>query len=111
MAAVREMRAELAATAQEIPHEVGVNWLKNWKATAGALLGPVLLVLLAQALTGQFSKVSKADWERLQAENAQLRQYKVRASKKGTFYLSQINRYRVKNKKAVADFPKYVPAE
>ena len=46
--------------------------------------------------TGMFSRVPKADFDKLQAENGQLRQYNARLTKEGTFYLDQVQRYRTK---------------
>jgi hypothetical protein len=109
LAAVQAAEAGLAATAQRIPREVGVNWLSHWKITAGVVLGPLGLVLLMLWFTGMFSRVPKADFEKLQVENGQLRQYNARLTKEGTFYLDQVQQYRVKFPKAASYFPKYVP--
>ena len=108
LASMQAAEAGLAATAQRIPREVGVNWLSHWKITAGVVLGPLVLVLLMLWFTGMFSRVPKADFEKLQAENGQLRQYNVRLTKEGTFYLDQVQRYRAKFPKTAASFPKYV---
>lgn len=108
LAAVQAAEAKLAATAQQIPREVGVNWLKNWQATAVVGVGPLLVVLLMLGLTGMFSRVPKAEVEKLQAENVQLRQYNARVSQEGTFYMRQVQQYRQKFPKAAPYFPKYV---
>jgi hypothetical protein len=109
LAAVQAAEAGLAATAQRIPREVGVNWLSHWKITAGVVLGPLVLVLLMLWFTGMFSRVPKADFEKLQVENGQLRQYNARLTKEGTFYFDQVQQYRTKFPKAASYFPKYVP--
>jgi len=108
LAAVQAAEASLTAAAQRIPREVGVNWLSNWKLTSGVVLGPLVLVLLMLWFTGMFSRVPKADFEKLQAENGQLRQYNARLTKEGTFYLDQVQQYRKKFPKAASYFPKYV---
>jgi len=109
LAAVQAAEAGLAAAVQRIPREVGVNWLSHWKITAGVVLGPLVLVLLMLWFTGMFSRVPKADFEKLQVENGQLRQYNARLTKEGTFYLDQVQQYRTKFPKAASYFPKYVP--
>ncbi len=108
LAAVQAAEAGLAATVQCIPREVGVNWLSHWKLTAGVVLGPLVLVLLMLWFTGMFSRVPKADFEKLQVENGQLRQYNARLTKEGSFYLDQVQRYRAKFPKTSPYFPKYV---
>jgi soluble cytochrome b562 len=108
LAAVQAAEAGLAATVQRIPREVGVNWLSHWKLTAGVVLGPLVLVLLMLWFTGMFSRVPKADVEKLQVENGQLRQYNARLTKEGSFYLDQVQRYRAKFPKTSPYFPKYV---
>ena len=108
LAAVQAAEAGLAATVQRIPREVGVNWLNHWKLTAGVVLGPLVLVLLMLWFTGMFSRVPKADFEKLQVENGQLRQYNARLTKEGSFYLDQVQRYRAKFPKTSPYFPKYV---
>lgn len=108
LAAVQAAEAGLAATAQRIPREVGVNWLSHWKITAGVVLGPLVLVLLMLWFTGMFSRVPKADFEKLQVENGQLRQYNARLTKEGSFYLEQVQQYRTKFPKAASYFPKYL---
>jgi len=108
LAAVQAAEADLAATAQRIPREVGVNWLSSWKLTAGVVLGPLVLVLLMLWFTGMFSRVPKADFEKLQAENGQLRQYNARLTKEGTFYMDQVQQYRKKFPRAASYFPNYV---
>ena len=65
-------------------------------------------MLLTMLCTGHFSRVPKADLEKLQTENEQLRQYNARLSKEGTFYLDQIKRYQAKFPKTAPSFPKYV---
>lgn len=108
LAAVQAAEAGLAATAQRIPREIGVNWLSNWRVTAGVVLGPLVLVLLMLWFTGMFSRVPKADFEKLQAENGQLRQYNARLNKEGSFYLNQVRQYRRKFPKTASYFPEYV---
>lgn len=69
--AVQAAEARLQASAQQIPRSVPLNVLENWRSTLGFTLGPVLLVLLGMLLSGQFSRVPKAELERVQAELAQ----------------------------------------
>lgn len=108
LAAVQAAEASLAAAAQRIPRSVPLDVFENWRSTVGFTVGPVALVLLTMLCTGHFSRVPKADLEKVQAENEQLRQYNARVTKEGTFYLDQVKQYRAKFPKAAAYFPKYV---
>jgi hypothetical protein len=108
VAALKAAEASLQATAQQIPRSIPLNVFENWRSTVGFTLGPVVLILLTMLCTGHFSRVPKADLEKVQAENEQLRQYNARLSKEGTFYLDQIKSYRAKFPKTAASFPKYV---
>jgi hypothetical protein len=86
-----------------------LNVFENWRSTVGFTLGPVALMLITMLCTGHFSRVPKADLEKVQAENEQLRQYNARVTKEGTFYLDQVKQYRAKFPKTAPYFPKYVP--
>ena len=74
LAAVQAAEAGLAATAQRIPREVGVNWLSNWKLPAGVVLGPLVLVLLMLWFTGMFSRVPKEQLAAVQEQVELFRQ-------------------------------------
>jgi hypothetical protein len=108
VAALKAAEASLKATAQQIPDSVPLNVFENWRSTVGFTLGPVALMLLTMLCTGHFSRVPKADLEKVQADNEQLRQYNARLTKEGTFYLDQVKSYRAKFPKAAPYFPKYV---
>ena len=108
LAAVQAAEASLAAAAQRIPRSVPLNVFENWRSTVGFTLGPVALMLLTMLCTGHFSRVPKADLEKAQADNEQLRQNNARILKEGTFYLDQVKQYRAKFPKAAPYFPKYV---
>lgn len=73
LAAVQAAEASLAAAAQRIPRSVPLNVFENWRSTLGFTLGPVVLVLLGMLFGGHFSRVPKADLEKVQAELAQTR--------------------------------------
>lgn len=74
LAAVQAAEAGLAATAQRIPREVGVNWLSNWKLTAGVVLGPLVLVLLLLWFTGMFARVPREQLAAVQEQVELFRQ-------------------------------------
>ena len=109
VAALKAAEASLKATAQQIPRSVPLNVFENWRTTVGFTVGPVALILLTMLCTGNFSRVPKADLEKVQAENEQLRQNNARLLKEGTFYLDQVKRYQAKFPKTAPYFPKYVP--
>ena len=69
LAAVQAAEASLAAAAQRIPRSVPLNVFENWRSTVGFTLGPVALMLLTMLCIGHFSRVPKADLEKVQAEN------------------------------------------
>lgn len=108
LAAVQAAEAKLAAAVQQIPRSVPLNVFENWRSTVGFTLGPVALILLTMLCTGHFSRVPKADLEKAQADNEQLRQNNARLLKEGTFYLDQIKHYRTKFPKTAPYFPNYV---
>ena len=108
LAAVQAAEAKLAAAVQQIPRSVPLNVFENWRSTVGFTLGPVALILLTMLCTGHFSRVPKADLEKAQADNEQLRQNNARLLKEGTFYLDQIKHYRTKFPKTTPYFPNYV---
>ena len=100
-----------------VPVRGEVYGFTDWKTAVGCLLGPVVLLLLGMAVTGQFSKVSKSDFEQLQAQQKQS-QAKVKeleeAFKKAAavdhYYFGQIEKYKAKNPKT-KDFPVYKEAK
>ena len=71
LAAVQAAEASLTAATQRIPRSVPLNVLENWRSTLGFTLGPVVLVLLGMLFAGHFSRVPKAELEKVQAELAQ----------------------------------------
>ena len=71
LAAVQAAEASLTAAAQRIPRSVPLNVFENWRSTLGFTLGPVVLMLLGMLFAGHFSRVPKADLEKVQAELAQ----------------------------------------
>ena len=109
--AVQTASADMKAGAKLIPSKMTVDFKQGWRWVAGLLLGPVAFLLLGQAVTGQFSKVSKSDFEQLQAKNAALQVKKEQIDKEGRYYLNQIKRYKEKNPNKTTDFPAYKPAE
>ena len=108
LVALKVAEASLQATAQRIPRQVPLNVFDNWRSTVGFTLGPVALVLLTLLVSGHFSRVPKAELEKAQAENEQLRQANGRLRTEGTFYLDQVQAYRKKFPKSAPYFPKYV---
>jgi hypothetical protein len=73
VAAVQAAEAKLQASAQQIPRSVPLNVFDNWCSTLGFTLGPVALVLVAQMLSGHFSRVPKEELTQVQAELTQAR--------------------------------------
>lgn len=108
LAALKAAEVSLQAATQRIPRQVPLNVLENWRSTVGFTLGPVVLVLLTLLVSGHFSRVPKADLEKAQVENEQLRQANGRLRKEGTFYLDQVQAYRKNFPKSAPYFPKYV---
>lgn len=64
--AVQAAEASLQATAQRMPREVKVNWLKQWPVAAALVLGPLVIVLLMLGLAGMFSRVPKEELAKVQ---------------------------------------------
>ena len=73
LAAVQAAEASLTAAAQRIPRSVPLNVFENWRSTLGFTLGPVVLLLLGMLFAGHFSRVPKAELDKVQAELAQAR--------------------------------------
>jgi hypothetical protein len=127
--AVQASAGEVGAAGEKLPRSISVEGevfgFTNWKIAVGCLLGPVVLLLLGQAVTGQFSKVSKSDFEQLQAQKATVEANKATVEAKYTalqktnnllneesqFYMKNIKRHIAKDKKSVADFPSYKRVE
>ena len=104
--------AEMKAMVKVIPGSVPVTGkfygFINWQAAVvtvvvSALIGALLLSALS-------SKVSKEDYERLQAKERQAVRVNAVVTAEGRYYMGQIEQYKAKNPKAT-DFPAYKPAE
>ena len=108
LAAIKAAETSLLAAAQRIPQPVKVDWRGNWQVMALVAGVPVVLVLGTMLAMGHFSRVPKEELEKVQAENAQLRQNNARIKTEGTFYLDQVRAYRKKFPKAKGYFPEYV---
>ena len=93
----------MKAGAARIPSKMTVDFKQGWRWVAGLLLGPVVFVLLGMGLAGQFSKVSKEEFEGVLATNA-------RVVKEGRHYKEQIEKYKAKNPETTA-FPAYEVAQ
>ena len=110
VAAVRGATAEMKAGAALIQTKITVDFKQGWRWVAGLLLGPVAFLLLGMGVTGQFSKVSKSDFEQLQAKEQQLQAKNTKLRKEGNYYLKQIEKYKAKNPETTA-FPTYEEAK
>ena len=95
-----------------LPVSGGVYGFTDWKTAVGCLLGPVVLLLLAMTLMGQFSKVDKeayeqmkADYEQMKVEDSRLKTTNGELGSNVFRYEAQIKRYRAKNPKTT-DFPR-----
>lgn len=117
-AAMQQGTAAMAATAERLPREVAIegdfHGFSSWKAAAVLVGLPMLLLLVGMWMGGQFSKVSKADFDRLQEQNdaiqiknAAIRKVNGLLNEENLFYLKNIKRHVAKNKKSAADFPEY----
>ena len=111
--AVQLATAEMKAVVKVIPGSVPVTGkfygFTNWQAAVvtvvvSALLGALLLSALS-------SKVSKEDFERLQAKERQAVRTNAVVTAEGRYYIDQIKRYKGKNPNKTTDFPAYKPAE
>ncbi len=109
VAAVQAAEAQLQASVQQIPRSVPLNVLENWRATLGFTLGPVVLVLLTLLLSGHFSRVPKAEYDRLLGTARAV-------SAERDFYQGQIQEFRKQmgttkemRKTTQQLFPPYVP--
>lgn len=112
--AVQDSAVVVAATGEKLHRPIRVEGevfgFTNWKIAVGCLMGPVLFLLLVQALTGQFSKVSKSDFEQAQVKEMQAMAANADLKQQGRYYLDQITKYKAKNPKST-DFPDYKPEE
>ena len=95
-----------------LPVSGEVYGFTDWKTAVGCLLGPVVLLLLVMAVTGQFSKVDKeayervkADYEQMKAADERLKTTNGELGSNVVRYEAQIKRYRAKNPKTT-DFPR-----
>ena len=112
-AATNDMKAGAAL----IPSKITVDFAQGWRWVAGLVLGPVAFLLLGMGFAGQFSTMSKSDFEQLQKQQQQS-QAKVKeleeAFKKAAavdhYYFGQIEKYKAKNPKT-KDFPVYKEAK
>jgi len=71
VAALKAAEVSLQVTAQRIPKQVPLNVLGNWRSALVVAFTPLVLVLLGMLLTGHFSRVSKEELEKVQAELTQ----------------------------------------
>ena len=100
-----------------LPVSGEVYGFTDWKTAVGCLLGPVVVLLLGMGWAGQFSTVSKSDFEQLQAQQKQS-QARVKELDKAFkmaadvdhYYFGQIEKYKAKNPKT-KDFPVYKEAK
>ena len=100
---VQAATAHMKAGAALIQTKITVDFKQGWRWSAGLLLGPVAFLLLGMGVTGQFSKVSKSDFEQLQAQQQQLQAQNATLTKTNqqlgattVRYEAQIKRYRGK---------------
>lgn len=103
---VKDVKAatdDMKAGAARIPSKMTVDFKQGWRWVAGLVLGPVVLLLLAMTLMGQFSKVDKEAYEQAKATNVQV-------VKEGGYYKKQIEKYKAKNPETTA-FPAYEVAQ
>ena len=108
-AAGKKVREDLPTS---LPVSGRVYGFTDWKTAVGCLLGPVVLLLLVMAVTGQFSKVDKeayervkADYEQMKAADSRLKTTNGELGSNVVRYEAQIKRYRAKNPKTT-DFPR-----
>ena len=113
MASAADYRAATAAA----PRSFTVDLKQSWRWVAGLVLAPLMALLLGQAVTGQFSKVDKEDYEQLQAQQQQLQAKEQQwqavnasVSTSERYYFDQIKKYKAKNRKTT-DFPAYKVAK
>ncbi|RYE90001.1 MAG: hypothetical protein EOO37_03940 [Cytophagaceae bacterium] len=117
-AAMQQGTAAMAATAERFPHKVAIegdfHGFSSWKVAAALIGLTILLLVIGMGMGGQFSKVSRADFDRLQArndsiriKNASTRKTNELLNEENLFYLRNIKRYVAKNKKSAAAFPEY----
>ena len=110
--------ADYRAATAAAPRSFTVDLKQSWRWVAGLVLAPLMALLLGQAVTGQFSKVDKEDYEQIQAQQQQQLQAKeqqwqavnVSVSTSERYYFDQIKKYKAKNRKTT-DFPAYKVAK
>ena len=115
--AVKAATVDMNAGAARISSKITVDFAQGWRWVAGLVLGPVAFLLLGMGFAGQFSKVSKSDFEQLQKQQqqSQAAQQKAEAQEKLTYsaqqyFFAQIKKYKAKNPNT-KDFPAYKGAE
>lgn len=108
---VQAATADMKAVAGLIPSKMPVDFKQGWRWVAGLLLGPVVFVLLGMGLAGQFSKVSKSDFEQLQKKWEEAKVTNAQVLKEGSYYKNQIKNYKAKNPNKTTDFPVYKVAK
>jgi hypothetical protein len=109
--------AEYKSATAAAPRSFTVDLAQSWRWVAGLVLVPLMVLLLGQAVTGQFSKVDKEDYEQLQAQHAALqvkeqkgREANAKMLSEDKYYFDQIKKYKAKNRKTT-DFPAYKVAK
>jgi len=109
--------AEYKSATAAAPRSFTVDLAQSWRWVAGLVLVPLMALLLGQAVTGQFSKVDKEDYEQLQAQHAALqvkeqkgREANAKMLSEDKYYFDQIKKYKAKNRKTT-DFPAYKVAK
>ena len=114
---VKAATDDMKAGAALIPSKITVDFAQGWRWVAGLVLGPVAFLLLGMGFAGQFSKVSKSDFEQLQKQLQQsLAKQQVSEGSESrilaseTYYFAQIKKYKAKNPNT-KDFPAYERAK
>ena len=108
VAAGKKVKEDLPTS---LPVSGRVYGFTDWKTAVGCLLGPVAFLLLGMAVTGQFSKVSKSDFEQLQKKWEEAKVTNAQVLKEGSYYKNQIKNYKAKNPNKTTDFPVYKVAK
>ena len=115
--AVKAATVDMNAGAARISSKITVDFAQGWRWVAGLVLGPVAFLLLGMGFAGQFSKVSKSDFEQLQKQLQQsLAKQQVSEGSESrilaseTYYFAQIKKYKAKNPNT-KDFPAYERAK
>ena len=102
--AVKAATVDMNAGAARISSKITVDFAQGWRWVAGLVLGPVAFLLLGMGFAGQFSKVSKSDFEQLQKQQQQSQAAQQKAERdyksvlgEDKYYFDQIKKYRAKN--------------